>query len=325
MQRNGTSGRVGAVSVGWWVVCVLGVVGLAPGDAFALPTIDSSATAVADEYGDDPGIDEDTDQTSSAGATADAYAYRCPGDVNCVLQPDAIPVPGARGRASTDFGSNSAWAVARSGYDLNAQNDVLDYADASSLWTDEWTFSVAPTAVGSPVSVEIALDGSWHAEGLAHFGALIADSTLPTPPPGEGEPPPLVEGQPVTFVGFDTTASAAFDGIPPFFVPVPDGGLPDGDASLTLTLRFVPEPDRMYGIGARLFTVGGETGLDDSEADFGSTATVTRVLVPEGVSFTAASGASWNVVTHPVPEPSVALLCGAALATLTWVRRHERR
>ena len=100
-----------------------------------------------------------------------------------------------------------------------------------------------------------------------------------------------------------------------------DGGQPDGNVSTTLSLRFVPTDGRMYLIGGRvLLFAGSDEG--DSVADFGSTATVTRVRVPDGVSFVSASGTNWNV--EVVPEPGPVSLAGASLATLALLKRRAR-
>lgn len=114
----------------------------------------------------------------------------------------------------------------------------------------------------------------------------MADTTLP--PIENSDDPPLLElaGGPVSFVGFDNSETFAFNGVPPFLMPVADGRQPDGSVDLTLTLRFAPVPGRTHLVGAALvlFGEGDEIG---QRANFESTAAVTRVLPPAGVSFTS--------------------------------------
>jgi hypothetical protein len=52
--------------------------------------------------------------------------------------------------------------------------------------------------------------------------------------------------------------------VAPFSIPIEDGGGPDGDVDLTLTLSFGPVPGRTYFVGARLLV--GTEGLARTRA-----------------------------------------------------------
>jgi hypothetical protein len=297
-----------------WCALVLVLV-WSPGGADAVPIVESTAFAFSDESGEDPGSETDEDETTTPGAPAAAHALRCLGGGICVVDPTAMNSAGGHARARTEFGENHARAYGSSGPDPNNENDVVSGGGASSLWIDEWTFL---GLAGQSVSIELHVEGTWQNFGRALFQAAVADSTQPQFV--DPDAPPLfldLDYDIVSGVGFDSIEPFALDGVAPFFVPVP-GDPEGGSVDLTLTLRFVPVPGRMYRIGARLATeTDGEA--DDEGANFESTASVTRVVVPAGLSFTSAAGASWNVV---VPEPTTGALLGlAGAAALGLVRR----
>jgi hypothetical protein len=285
-----------------WALLLVGF-GLAPTVAWALPLVESVAEATAIEYGDDPGTDSESDQTSLPGNTAAANAHRCPGTGSfCVYDAELWDSIGARARARTDFGSNRARVA------TSELMDVDELASAASLWIDEWTFLVPLAAVGEPVSIELRLDGAWENDARVRFEAAVIDPTLPGLPPNSDDPPLFdLGGFPVAFVAFDNTEEYASTNVAPFLLPVDDGGKPDGSVDLTLTLRFVPVPLRTYLVVAALRLDAGYGG----KADFSSTAAVTRVVVPAGVTFS-----STGVYEVAVPEPGAALLLAAAAGAL---------
>jgi hypothetical protein len=287
---------------------------LAPPAAGAAPFVQSIAIAITEETGEDAGANESIEETAAPGATVAAIAdVRCPGTSPCVVLPDA---PRASASAETDFGVNRARAFAPADYDVNAENDVYDTAAATSYWVDEWTFSGTG---GGPVSIEFTIDGGWENGGFAEFAAAVADSTLPPIVDPDETEPPLLDGQLVgPGIGFDTSGGVVFTGVPPFFIPLPDAGEPDGDLDLTLTLVFTPIPDRMYLVGARLI-VGTNPEFAFSEAAFAQTARVSRVVVPTGM--TLSSAGTYQVV----PEPGMAALLLAAIGALGAATRALRR
>lgn len=280
--------------------------------------VESVVEAYADESGEDPGSDVDSDQTSDPGESVEAHAARCVGSGACAFDPQTWEQIGAHARARTDFGSNRARVFANAGPDPSHENDVVDGAYASSLWVDEWVFSVPLQAVGQAVTIDIQLDGSWQNTAAVGFGAAVADTTQP-PFYNPDDPNPFLDlgAGIVSFVAFDNSAMAAINGVPPIFVPIEDGGEPDGDVDLTLTLSFVPVPGRTYRIGARL-AVAAEGEESHEGANFESTAAVTRVLLPAGVSFT-----STGTYTLAVPEPGAALLLAAAAGALALARLRQ--
>lgn len=294
--------------------------GLFPGPALGLSLVGSVADAASDEAGEDPGSDVDHAQTSTPGARASASAVRCLGAGLCAVPPE-FDGAGASARASTDFGENRARVYGNSGVDPRSSeetvNDIVDTASASSLWVDEWTFAVTPGSLGLAVLIELHLEGSWNNTGRALFAAAVADPLLsPIDNPDDPNPFLDLDGRALSSVSFDNRSPIAFNGAAPFIVPIPDGGEADGNAELGFMLRFVPQPGQTYLVAARLAaSTSGQ--LDGESADFESTARVTRVVLPEGITFTSAAGASWNAV---VPEPS-SILLGAASALALAARR----
>lgn len=311
--------------LGWGSVVTATVwLGLAPAAALADSFVESTAYAESTEYGEDPGDETDQDQTSSSGATAIARTFLCRGPGLCAFDPQNLP-DGGRGIANTEVGVNRASALAVSGFDENATNNVVDYSRASSHWVDEWNMLVLPGSVGQAVSIEFTLDGAWGNFGTAVFDAVISDSTKPTPPVNPDDPQePVVPGGPVAFLNVDSTRDTIFlldanAQLP--FIPFEDGGQADGEIDETFVLSFVPVAGRTYYLGARLAVTAGADGQGDSFADFDGTARLTRVLVPEGVSFTAASGVPYVVVV--VPEPGTALLLALGAAALGFAARRR--
>jgi hypothetical protein len=285
--------------------------GLSPTAGSALPLVESVAEAEAIEYGEDPGSDSDSEQTSAPGDVASVNVGRCPGPVGVCVETD-LPTQ-SEAWARTHFGSNQASVNAHSGSSL-----VEESARASSLWIDEWIFLIPPAAIGNPVLIDIQLDGTWENGAGVRFEAAVIDPTLPGPPFNSDDPPLFdLGGLPVAFVEFDNAAEYASTNVAPFLIPVEDGGEPDGSVDLTLTLRFVPVPLRTYLVAAAL-VLGANGGEAATRADFSSTAAVTRVVVPPGVTFSAT-----GVYEVAVPEPGAALLVAAAAVALALARLRQ--
>jgi hypothetical protein len=278
--------------------------------------VQSIAIATADETGEDPGTDEDVEESAVPGETVESYAIRCPGSSPCAIDP-TNQGQGARASASTDFGVNRARAYAAEDVDVNLDNDVYETASASSFWVDEWVFSAV--SITGPVTIEFGIEGAWSNGGGATFYAAVADSTLP-PIVNPDDPEPFLNGQLVGLPAQLDTSGIALTGVPPFFVPFEDAGEPDGTVDVTLALRFTPVPGRTYLVGARL-AAGTIPELSFSEADFDSTARVTRVVVPAGVTFSSAG--TYDVV--PVPEPGTLSLVAAAVGGLAAARGRRLR
>lgn len=151
---------------------------------------------------------------------------------------------------------------------------------------------------------------TWTNGGQARYQIGIGERIFPPPAPNPEDPPPFLD------LDVDLVAGWAFQ------TPEPgeDGGeVPDGSVDTVATFSFVPEPGATYVVQARLDV--DSTGLytgGATDAGFGSTAALVRVVVPEGVSFASAAGASYPV---EVPEPSAALLVVVALGSLSTLRR----
>ena len=311
-----------AVRVRFGIAVVLAGFGLwlAP-PAAALTLIETEVWAEAVESGEDPGSEFDEDQTSTPGDSISANANECPGDAFCASLPGDIS--GAYARAETDYGSNRAYARAPDGYDEDFENDVVDTAFASSFWADEWTFIVPLAAIGAPVSLEFVLDGSWANEGGATFGAGIFDrDAFYVRNPDDPIPFLDVEEEPVASLELSTHEETGLlfqpiAGNPIQIISIDEGGEVNGSIDLHVVMQFIPVPGRTYTVAARL-VAGASSDLDSSIADFESTGELVRVVVPDGVSFSSAAGAQWNV---EVPEPSAAALLGLALLLRMGLRR----
>jgi hypothetical protein len=242
--------RAGWGRIAWVAVCI----GLAPATPLAAPLIESTAFAAASESGEDPGGDEDTDTSSAPDGLALAEAFRCPGTAACVLEPGSFGFKGAGAWASaqTDFGSNRARASSSDAIDLSIENDVIDYASASSLWIDEWTFTLLPAYLGIPVTLDLHLEGDWGNTASAMFQVAVFDPSLPfSPNPDETDPFLPVPAAPVAGLSFDSRNPAIFVTWSPGFIPVEDGGEPDGSVDVAATLSFVPVAGRTYTVAAR--------------------------------------------------------------------------
>jgi len=296
--------------------------GLTPASASAISLIDSGTSAESQEEGEDSGGDLDGDQTDQAGVSVTGGTFRCPGTALCDFLPGESH--GAFASAETSFGSNRASAFSESGRDLNQENDVRDRAAASSFWEDDWTFSVSPSAAGKLVSLEFHFDGSWSNGATAQFEAGVFDASI-TDIPGIEDPPrflPIFFDQ-IAGVHFDSSEQFMFvvPGFPGPIVPIEDGGQPDGAVDITVTIQFVPTAGHTYIVGSRLFTqTHGEE--HNESADFDSTAELTRVIVPDGVTFTPSSGFAWNV---EVPEPAAGVLLAFGAAATGAARARSLR
>jgi len=309
-----------ALILGTAAMAVIGL-GLGPGVASAASLVRSEAYATSDEEGEDPGTELDEDETSTPGAAAQANTFRCPGTATCAFDPQN-PAIGARAFATTDFGINRATARAAGGYDASAENNVSDSADAASLWISEWTLLVLPGGVGKPVSLQFELDGAWD-RGGATFDAMIADSTqVPPYDPDDLSDPVIKNAEAVASLSVDTTEDTMFlfSGAQNPIIPFPEGGQEAGQVDRTFVLSFVPVSGRMYLVGARLRVGAGDPG-GDSFADFGGTAELTRVILPEGVSFTSDVDVAWPV--EVVPEPGTAVLLALGTAALGFAGRRR--
>lgn len=121
VMRRGPKAAIGAAVV----------LALSPLASAATPFVHSIASAGVEETGEDAGGEVSTDETSDPNGTAEATApIRCPGTSACVVGPDFIP---STASAETDFGVNRARVRAIAAYDPNAENDVYNYADATSF------------------------------------------------------------------------------------------------------------------------------------------------------------------------------------------------
>jgi hypothetical protein len=300
---------------------------LAAQPAGAVPFTQSVASAESSESGEDEGIERDGDIDTNPDGTAEAVTFRCPGTALCSFLP-GDPGVGGRGFARTDYGSNRASSFAEEGYGVDDVS-VANYAGASSFWSDEWTFDVAPSSAGQAVTLDIHLDGFWENGAFAEYALGIGTRIVPPPEPDPEGPPPFLDPDLdlVAGVSFLSTSPNLFAGPPLQIIVLPDGDHsqgdgdedPNGSVDIVVTISFVPEPGATYVVQARLDvrSVGRYTG-GHSHAGFDSTAEIVRVVVPEGTSFTSAAGADWNV---QVPEPAVALLVMLGLGVLVSRRR----
>lgn len=289
--------------------------------AGAVPRIETNVRAEAWESGEDPGNEVDEDSTEAPGDTIEANAFRCLGDAICAFLPG--DVHGGFARARTDYGVNRAYARAPEGENEFAENDVIDSAYASSFWADEWTFDVALPALGAPVSLAFQIDGSW-SDTAAMFGAGIFDADeFYVPNPDDPLPFLDVDAQMIASIELQTFEENAVVFQPTAgnflqLIPLDDGGEASGSVDLEIVVQFIPIPGHTYIVAARMLAVAGGGGPGGQVADFESTSELIRVVVPEGVSFTSAAGAQWNVV---VPEVGAAWLVGLAAVAVAGARR----
>jgi MYXO-CTERM domain-containing protein len=295
--------------------CAAGILSGGALGAVAAPLIQSDAFAEAAESGEDPGIDSEEDSASQAGVAAVANAFRCLGAAVCAVPPDIFESGGAYARAVTSYGSNRARASASShGNDVNF---VGQFAEASSLWADDWIFFTPLPSITQAVGLDIHLDGDWD-NGDAIYQLAVFDTTMPfTPNPDDPNPVLPFYFAAVAAFSFESTADSAIaiDSTGVRLIPIEDGGEASGSVDLDVTLEFVPVAGRTYIAAARLLVA---TGEGDSSVDFGSTGEITRIVLPADVSLSSAAGASWNTV---VPEPSLAALLAVGVLALARRRR----
>jgi hypothetical protein len=283
-------------------------------NAAAVPLISSTASAAADEAGEEFGVDSDQEATSLAGQLALAEAFRCPGSGSCVPGSFGFGGSAAYADALTHYGSNRARASGVT--DVSGANTLIETASASSLWIDEWTFSVPFPSLNRMTDVDVHLDGVWN-NGTALFSFVIYDPTLPyTPSPDD--PIPSIAMAPIAMFTVDSASSFALWLDPSGGGVIPFAGGPTGSIDVDLTLRFAPVAGRTYTVAGSLFVeVSGAPG--QAWSDFGSTGELTRVVLPGGITFNSAAGASYNLA---VPEPTgTALLATALTAFAIRVRR----
>jgi hypothetical protein len=234
--------------------------------------------------------------------------------------------------ANTDYGMNRARVGARSmGFDL------VSTAQAMSFWTDELTFSgVTP---GGVVVLKFHLDGNWN-DASVDFQLGVFDPTLPfdlssdesAPFSEYGHP---IEMAPVAWAGFNNQdmAGIAFDYIT--FQPiVPSGTMENGTISWDFELRLSPVDGRTYTLASVLGLVASIADVEDidpftdptpfgsyAEADFDSTAALTQIVLPAGVSVASAAGAAYNVTAVPEADTWAMLLAG--LGFVGWAARRR--
>lgn len=304
-----SSSRYLRTMIGALTGALLATSGLA-GDAAAAPLISSAALAAADEAGEEVGVDSDQDATSVAGQFVDAIAVRCPGSAPCAIPPGSLVFGGSAAYASarTDYGSNRAraWGVS----DLSGSTTLIETASASSLWIDEWTFSVPLPSLNLMTGIDVHVDGTW-SNGTALFSLAIYDPTLPYSP-NPDDPIPNVAMTPIAFVTIDSSSGFGLRVDQTGGQPVPFVGGPSGSVDADVTLRFAPVAGRTYTVvGFLTAEVSGAPG--QAWSDFGSTGELTRVVLPGGITFNSAAGASYNLA---VPEPTAASSLVTALAAL---------
>lgn len=301
---------------GWWLTGTLALACLSwvATPVSAAPSVFSGAGAESEEDGEDAGSDTDGEASENPGEHVEASSFRCPGTASCAFLPGDDH--GAHATASTDYGANRGTIHAESGRDLQSEVDVRDHANAESLWIDDWTFLVPPSASGMPVSLEFHLEGIWLNGPIVRWEAGVSDPSIPA---GGGPEDPLpflpLDGELVAFAHFQNRELPVDpeDGEEP-----PPAANLDGSVDTSFLVTFIPQSLHTYQIGARLSMRGGGEEYFDVFADFGSTARLTRVVVPAGVSFDSAADASYDV---QVPEPGLSHLIGVGGAALALARR----
>ncbi|MCA1925049.1 MAG: PEP-CTERM sorting domain-containing protein [Thiobacillus sp.] len=234
--------------------------------------------------------------------------------------------------ANTDYGVNRARVYARSmGFDL------VSTAQAISFWTDELTFSgVTP---GDVVVLHFHLDGSWN-DTAVDFQLGVFDPTLSYDPPADASAPFSDYGHPIEMA---EVASAGFNnrymvGIAFDFVSVqpivPSGTMENGTISWDFELRLSPVDGRTYTLASVLGLFASIADIEDIDrltdatpfgsaaaADFDSTAALTQIVLPAGVSVASAAGAAYNVTAVPEADTWAMLLAG--LGFVGWAARRR--
>lgn len=144
-----------------------------------------------------------------------------------------------------------------------------------------------------------------------------------------------IEMAPVAWAGFNNQdmAGIAFDYIT--FQPiVPSGTMENGTISWDFELRLSPVDGRTYTLASVLGLVASIADVEDidpftdptpfgsyAEADFDSTAALTQIVLPAGVSVASAAGAAYNVTAVPEADTWAMLLAG--LGFVGWAARRR--
>jgi hypothetical protein len=308
----------------WMSVLLQGVliaVAAIPG-AKAAPQVVSQVSAGVDVLGD---------------VTFQEDGRSTPGSVSvCVKLPSGCLTPdiasAAQAFANTDVGTNRASVFVRS-----MGEDTVSSAEALSFWKDDWTFSVSPLSTGSFVSLRFRLDGNWD-DGQIRYQFGVFDPTLPPPPPDDislfdlaGHP---IEMGSIAGASFDNANMVGFAFGSSAVAPhIATGTSKTGSIDWTYELRIQPVDGRVYTLAALLGLSGSIADLplglgtdttpfgSAGEVDFNSTAALTQVILPAGVTFTSAAGASYNVTLVPEAETWAMLLAGLGLLGLALRRR----
>lgn len=278
---------------------------LAASPGVAAPLIESSVGVTSTAY-DMAGfiLAENTDsaQSLTAGFSVSAAVFSaagggpCPGPAGCFA---------ATASALTDFGANRVRSYAAEYKEhANGITSREDVAGALSLWADEWTFHSQGVGLLPPVAVDIQLDGGWLDWGHVTYEISVID---------------VITGNTVAHAIADSLCACAPIPLPvPLptltqFVPLADGGNPDGSFDASFQLTFQPQANATYRVLATLLAASepAVNAADGPTVDVFNTASITALRVPAGVGFVSAAGAEANYHVL-VPEPRAALLLAAA-------------
>ncbi|NWG40113.1 MAG: PEP-CTERM sorting domain-containing protein [Hydrogenophilaceae bacterium] len=299
-----------------------------PGVALAAGTIDTQVVAVVNDVFRNDVTDTttffedyDSDSRDSAGEI-DA----CASETGCSFFAGMGVITMAYASASTVYATNRASVSTHS-----VGRGSGSYASAMSFWMDEWTFSSVSTS--GVVVLRFHLDGAWNDAGADYqFG--VFDPTLPFSLPSDETPPFDGYGHPIEMA---SVASAEFSSgsltgfasdYSGFQTHVASGTAEDGSVDWNFELRFHPVDGVTYTLASVLALTSSSSIPEDSSdtysagsADFDSTAALTQIILPSGVSFTSAAGASYNVTAVPEPETWATLIAGLGLVGWAVKRR----